>query len=227
MQTLLVYPNPWSAFDKNGVPCGVCPRDPDADAGGPGQYVGARVDKKNTKVLQDFAALHGGGARGAALAKHELRSPIQATFYEYMGVPSQDPELAELLAKKDPIEIPATKYYRDRLQEGSLIAANAETAKAARLRGFTPPKDFFAFKRLKALDGALPQSPDVAGNVLEAPATPDSQPREGVTMPADGEPRTAELAGGPVTASAEVLPAAEAQPGKSTKPKKPSQESSQ
>jgi hypothetical protein len=176
MQTLLVYPNPWSAFDKNGVPCGVCPRDPEADAGGPGQYVGARVDKDRTKILQDFAAIHGGGGRGAKLAKHELRSPMQATYYQYMGVASSDPKLAELLAAKDPIEIPATKYYRDRLQEGSLIPATAETAQAARLRGFTAPKDFFALKAHQSEpptdlgSQGLPQSPDAAGNVLDAPA---------------------------------------------------------
>jgi hypothetical protein len=148
MQTLLVYPNPWSAFDKNGVPCGVCPRDPVVDAGGPGQFVGARIDPKNTKVLQDFAALHGGGARGAKLARHELRSPMQATFYEYLGIASQDPELAEQMASKDPVEIPSTKYYRDRLQEGSLIAADQATAKAARLNVFTEPAEFFKFRQL-------------------------------------------------------------------------------
>lgn len=180
MQTLLVYPNPWSAFDKNGVPCGVCPRDPEADAGGPGMFVGARVDKARTKVLQDFAAQHGGGARGVKLAAHELRSPMQATFYSYMGVASDDEKLAELLAAKEPIEVPATKYYRDRLVEGSLIAGDEATAKAARVF-FVPPQDFFARKGPQPTEAApselpetpganpLPQSPDAEGNVLEAP----------------------------------------------------------
>src|SRR5688572_20109103 len=122
MQTLRVYPNPWAAFDRNGVPCGICPRDPEADAGGGGKFVGARVDAKNTKVLDDFAKAYAakfGASVASKLAEQEHRSPRQATFYEYMGVPSQDPALAEKLAAKDPIEIPATKYYKDRLREGA------------------------------------------------------------------------------------------------------------
>src|SRR5512138_2908400 len=50
MNVLRVFPNPWAAFDKEGLPCGVCPRDPESDGGAPGQYVGARVDRKRTKV---------------------------------------------------------------------------------------------------------------------------------------------------------------------------------
>lgn len=180
MQTLLVYPNPWSAFDKNGVPCGVCPRDPEADAGGPGQFVGARVDRKNTKVLQDFAAIHGGGGRGAKMAAHELRSPMQTTHYEYMGVASLDPELAVSLAAKDPIEIPATKYYKERLREGSLIAATQATAAAARAP-FTPPKDFFAHRAPKL--EAASEAPEGAETPLVQPAP------EGAESPADSNPK--------------------------------------
>src|SRR5215216_859286 len=112
MTTLRVLPNPWSAFDKDGHPCGVCPRDPDADAGGPGHYVGARVDPKRTKVLQDFGKM----------AAHELRSPLQSTKYVYLGISSDDPELATKLIAATPIEIPRTKYYCDRIREGALLS---------------------------------------------------------------------------------------------------------
>jgi hypothetical protein len=180
MQTLLVYPNPFAAFDKNGVPCGVCPRDPDADAGGPGHFVGARIDSTNTKVLQDFRALNArryGAAMGAKAAAHEIRSPLQATFYEYMGVASCDPELGTKLATKEPIEIPTTKFYKDRLREGALLAANQDTAKAAGLPVFTPPKLFFAMQQ----------------KTLEAQASEGAE-LEGVELPADGLTRATELA---------------------------------
>jgi hypothetical protein len=197
MQTLKVYPNPFAAFDKNGVPCGVCPRDPDADAGGPGHFVGARLDTVNTKILQDFRAMNArryGAAMGAALAAHEIRSPIQATFYEYMGVPSCDPELAEKLAGKDAVELPVTKYYKDRLREGSLLAADAATAKAAALPIFTDPKLFFAARQATR---------DAAVSELE-----------GVTLPADGVERAVEI-----TSDTDTKPAkASKKPAQETSP---------
>ena len=222
--TLLVYPNPWSAFDKNGLPCGVCPRDPYEDAGGPGQFVGARVDKDRTKVLQDFAAMHGGGGRGAKLAKHELRSPMQETRYQYMGVASDDPLLGELLAGKDPIEIPLTKYYRDRLQEGSLLAADEATAKVARLPRFTSPKDIFAAKTqstaLPEVAGftGLPPSPDAAGNLLEAPAA--------ATPPVEVASATAEAGGPSVTLEIGADASTEGSASKPNRTRKSSQETS-
>lgn len=215
MQTYRVYPNPFAAFDKNGVPCGVCPRDPDADAGGPGMFVGARVDKKNTRVLQDFASINGakfGSHVGAMIARGEIRSPRQVTLYEYMGVESCDPELAAKLGAKDAIEIPATKYYKDRLRDGSLIAADIKTSRAAKLIGFQPPAQVLAHLAPKpallpetpGLD-PLPQSPDADGNLLEAPALPEGENREGVTLPADGAERQVELEPNPVVSSESPL----------------------
>jgi hypothetical protein len=200
MQTLRVYPNPFAALDKHGTPCGLCPRDPDADAGGPGLFVGARPDKKNTQILQDFAAINGeklGARAGAMAAKGEIRSPMQLTRYEFMGVSSLDPELAAKLAAKDPIEIPATKYYKAELRSGSLIPADIETSRAAKLLRFVPPAEFFkryAPAPLPETPGLepLPDSPDAAGNLLEAPALPEGETREGVTLPADGVARTVE-----------------------------------
>jgi hypothetical protein len=199
MQTLKVYPNPFAAFDKNGVPCGLCPRDPEADAGGPGHFVGARVDKTNTKVLQDFAAEYEkrwGKNLAAVLARNETRTPRQATFYEYMGLSSLDPNLADLLAARDPIELPVTRYYKDRLREGSLIPADRETAALAKMARFQEPADLLAHlqgnqhadEELPETPGAelLPQSPDAQGNVLEGPALSDGETREGVDAPADG-----------------------------------------
>lgn len=188
MDTLLVYPNPWAAFDKTGLPCGVCPRDVELDAGGPGRFVGARLDTKNTKVLQKFEK-----------PQHEIRSARQLTRYEFMGIAASDPNLGTLLAAKDPIEIPASKYYKERLREGSLLAANEATARAAKLPRFNDPKLLFASKvgapppETPGM-AALPQSPDADGKVLEAPALPE------VPTQIDMTPTGPDSAAGEITA---------------------------
>lgn len=147
MQVLRVLPNPWAAVDKDGHPCGLCPRDPESDGGGPGLFVGARVDRAKTKVLQNF----GTGPFGDN-SLHEIRSPRQVTKYSYLGVSSDDPQLAEQLGTKDAIEVPSTKYYRDRLIEGSLIPADVETARKVRVP-FAAPAAFYA-ARAQALQAA-------------------------------------------------------------------------
>lgn len=144
MQTMRVYPNPFAAFDRDGDPCGVCPRDTESDGGGPGQFVGARIDRNETKVLQDF----GKSVKFGDHAQHELRSPRQKTKYSFLGIASSDPNLAALLAGKDPVEIPVTSYYKERIREGSIVPADAETAKRARTP-FTPPAQLFAFRSMK------------------------------------------------------------------------------
>jgi hypothetical protein len=157
MNVLRVYPNPWAATDKHGVPCGVCPRDPESDGGAPGQYVGARVDKKRTQVLQDFGE-H---------AAHELRSPMQRTCYEYLGVASDDPELGTKLLSKEPVELPRSKYYRDRIADGSLLCADKATADAAKFRGFVPIEQLS--KRFVAAP-APPATPTVEAEAIDSPA---------------------------------------------------------
>lgn len=162
MQTMRVYPNPFSAFDRDGHPCGVCPRDPESDGGGPGQFVGARIDNKATQVLQDF----GKSTKFGDHALHELRSPLQKTKYSYLGVASSDPELATLLAGKDPVEIPVTSYYKERIREGSIVPADAETAKRARTP-FTPPAQLFAFRSMKSAPATESVPAEVASAVVE------------------------------------------------------------
>jgi hypothetical protein len=226
MQVLRVFPNPFAATDKDGVPCAVCPRDPDADGGGPASFVGARVSRSGTQVLQDFSKQ--GRVGTLNIGDYELRSPIQRTRYEYLGIQSTDPELARKLSEKAPIELPATKYYKDRLREGALLPADAETAHVAKLAGFVDPKVVFAryapAPELPATPGLdlLPQSPDAQGNVLEAPALPDGASRGAIDLPADGEFRSLDL-DAPLGGRSEAAPADTS--AKSTKPKKPNQES--
>lgn len=131
MQTIKVLPNPWSALDADGIPCGVCPRDPDADAGGPGQYVGARVDPKATEIIQ---RLNKGD---------DLRSPRQKTIFSFLGKAANDPGLREHLLSATPIDIPATKYYKERIAEGSIVCFDLAASKAARLANFSPPAHIY------------------------------------------------------------------------------------
>ncbi len=145
-EILRVYPNPWHATDRDGLPCAIVPTDPEGDGGGPGQFVGARVSRKHTEVLQK-------------LEEHDnLRSARQRTRYEYLGTPSADPELAQKLFACEPVEIPRTKYYRQRLREGALFAADEATARAGKVR-FIPAADLakrFA-PRVTELVGTLEQ----------------------------------------------------------------------
>lgn len=193
MQTLRVYPNPWAAFDKNGVPCAVCPRDPDADAGGPGQFVGARIDRKNTKVLEDFAAGYVakfGSALAKRIAEQEHRSPRQATFYQYLGIESFDQQLAEKLAAKEPVEIPATKYYKDRIREGALIAADAETAAKCKVPHWMPPAEYFNSRRVVA----APTSSESATepSAIGAPEFLDAAPADPVSAKPSNRKKTSQ-----------------------------------
>ncbi len=183
---LYVYPNPFAAFDRDGHPCGVCPRAPDADAGGPAQFVGARLDRERTVALQDFGEN----------APHELRSPMQSTKYSYLGIASSDPHLAVKLLAKEPVRLPRTKFYRDRIAEGALLPVDQATANAGRLRRFLPPRERLqqylappaAPAELEPTPGMAPPptSPDAEGNVLEAPALAEGGTREVVDAPADG-----------------------------------------
>lgn len=118
MRVLRVLPNPFLHRDAQGRPCALCPRDPADGGGGIGQFVGARVDRKRTKVLTPAKA-------------QEIRSAPQETFYEYLGVASDDPELGDKLAGCQPIELPASSFYKQALRERSLLPYDPMTASAA------------------------------------------------------------------------------------------------
>jgi hypothetical protein len=170
MNVLRVFPNPFSARDKTGAPCGVCPRDPESDGGGPGQFVGARLDRGNTKVLQKLK-------KG-----DDIRSPMQRTAYEFLGVSALDPELAAKLMNAEPIEVPRTKYYRDRIAEGSLIAADEATARVAKGR-FVEPKAFFARYVVAPVAAPAVEAEPVTEPVTEAPVLELPAASEGSEAP--------------------------------------------
>lgn len=191
MQVLRVFPNPFAATDRDGVPCAVCPRDPDADGGGPASFVGARVCRKGTQILQDFSKQ--GRVGKLNIGDYELRSPMQRTRYEYLGIQSTDPKLAELLSAKEPIELPATKYYKDRLREGALLPADAATARAAKLTAFIEPKTFFArYVRTQPVE-----APEVKAAVVETTLEETSVPPANTASAATETPEATATAEAP------------------------------
>lgn len=144
MTTLRVLPNPFHAFDKEGVPCAVVPRDPAADGGVGGQYVGARVDPNATKVFEKLP-------KG-----DELRKPRQRIRYSYCGIAAADPELIEKLVASEPIELPVSPYYKRQIADGALIAADPATAKSAGVL-FHPPAVVLCRSALPAAPPAEPE----------------------------------------------------------------------
>lgn len=167
MQVLRVMPNPFVAFDRDGDPCAVVPRDPD-DGGGPLQFVGARLDRERTKKLQDF-----GRSKFGDNERFEIRSAKQSTKYSYMGVASDDRGLAAQLATKDPIDLPSTKYYKARLKEGSLIPADEATAKRVGLQ-FVPVAVLFAGL---GVTHARPE-PEKPAEIVPSPEPSEATPDE-------------------------------------------------
>lgn len=103
-----VYPNPFSAIDHEGRPCGrvmLDPVDHHAYAADhePRRYVGAAIDNEKTVVFQK-------SAKGSAQAD------LQETFWSF---------------SEDVVELPRTHYYLERIRANELFAADEDTAEHA------------------------------------------------------------------------------------------------
>ena len=150
---LRVYPNPWAARDRDGTPCGVYPVDmPEGSAAL--TFVGADVDRENTKVLSR-------GALGPVIQfRLEDKTLLpqqdrrQKTFYRWRGMSAKE-VTPEAIIKAGPLELPSTDYYRQGVHSGCLVAADKDTAGRCRIRrGF---KD--ALEVLQEAAGQKPQAP--------------------------------------------------------------------
>lgn len=110
LRTLRVLPNPWAMIHPDNGPQGVCVRDSGGRANAPLEYLGATV---RVNVLE---ARDAGDPRG------------NRAFYVF-AYPSLTPAL-DGPAEGGVIDVPAKNaYYRDRLQDGSLVPADAVSAK--------------------------------------------------------------------------------------------------
>src|SRR5690606_24676704 len=83
-----------------------------------------------------------------------------------------DPELATKLAAMAPIVVPRTKYYRQRIAEGALLAADEESARAARRPFLEPAKHFGRFRPKPKANPEQESAPEGTG----AEGTGSSEP---------------------------------------------------
>lgn len=151
-KTLRVYPNPWgvnpfavingtpvdtAVFDHEGRPCGVMYADTLAEGGASHRLVGAQVCNSHTSV--------DGSAKRPAVVVGNIWRPRQRTVYSYLGHTAQELkpfELAEKLAKAEPVTVLYGEYYRQAVFDGSLIAADESSAKECGVK-FEAPAALF------------------------------------------------------------------------------------
>jgi len=112
---LKVLPNPWSCIDHLGRPCGVVPCDPVEHVQAQRRWVGAKP-----KAVQT-------APRVAHMVKTTL-VVVQEAQHDLTWSYSTEP-----------VEVPNTPYYRERVKQGDLIAADLATANACNLKRFTNP----------------------------------------------------------------------------------------
>jgi hypothetical protein len=144
-KTFLVFPNPWGiapnsiTIDGTGRASGHFPTDPVED-GSNRKWVGVRLDQQRTKLTADPKDYKDGS-----------RSIPQTTVYSFLGLSGEEVTAAKL-AKQSPVKIPATRYYRQAIATGQLVAANEETALACGARKYEKPADALARFEKDAVD---------------------------------------------------------------------------
>lgn len=105
---LMVLPNPWTFIDHLGRPAGTCPCDPFEHRPNPGAKVGARVSEVKVQRAQQTRRIGG---------------------RETVAVPGDFYPIWEF--ETEPVRLPNTGYYRDRIRERELIPTDQRTAALA------------------------------------------------------------------------------------------------
>lgn len=130
-----------STLDHVGRPCGVLHCDPFGDGGRAGRLVGARVCETHTTVGKT-------PERMLAVVAGDFWRPRQRTVYTFLGCSAHETrafQLADELAKREPVTLPPTAYYLAAICDGSLIPADARSAIAAGMKSedFEPVDKLF------------------------------------------------------------------------------------
>jgi hypothetical protein len=113
MKMLVVATNPYRTVDHLGRPCCACPIDPrDPRYYDPGKASSAEVRGHVGAQLNRSPALLREGAENGDASDPSKRWDVTWQF------------------KRTPFQIPDTRFYRDRIREGALLAADAATAQA-------------------------------------------------------------------------------------------------
>ncbi len=114
LRKLRVLPNPWANIHPDHGPQGICVRDSGGHTSGTLQYLGATP-------------------RVNVLEKRDEGDPRGNRAFYVFSYPSLSAALDA--ASGEPFEVPVgSAYYTDRLQDGSLVAADEATAKATSAR---------------------------------------------------------------------------------------------
>lgn len=127
-KTLRVLPNPWGHVHvyADGVPRPCVAVQSDMHEHVAGRYIGATADAVETRPGKTVRV----GSKSVTMqsARHELHWTFAT----------------------EPVELPNTGYYRDRLKEGSLVAADEATARAANVK-FREPAEVLAEAKARAV----------------------------------------------------------------------------
>lgn len=124
IKTLSVLPNPWAAIDHQGRPSGVVLCDPV-------EHVPTRGDEPRRFV-------------GATMAARMLREFPP-------GDPRSNEQDTTWTFVTEPVALPNTGYYRERIRSGELIAADSKTSRVAGQKNFVPPATALADARTAAI----------------------------------------------------------------------------
>lgn len=167
-----VYPNPFIHLDHDGYPAGACHCDQVHHVGmTTRRFVGATLDSEQTMLLEK-------------LSKEELqyRNARQQTRFKFTF--------------DEPTTLPVTDYYRDRLRDGEIFAADQETWKLMEASGpFVSPRDALAkskeaaISRWRAETGSSgrPDGIDVLDQSIAALGSPQA-----VSLPFQAPPTASE-----------------------------------
>jgi hypothetical protein len=161
LPTLRVFPNPWTHIDQFGNPAGTCPCDAFEHNPTPGARVGAHIAEAKL-VRKGEVRTIAGKATVAIPHDHQVR-------WEYSA---------------DAVTLPNTAYYRERVREADLIAADEATATVCGIK-FVEPKKALEAARAAATSEFDAQNGSGAFASLhpalvpqpEAPSTPQPVPQ--------------------------------------------------
>lgn len=148
--TIKVYPNPWgvhpsvlkkmpkgdvaNVMSADGYPSNVVLMEPAVGEEVKRRYVGARLNRNKTKVHEP--EIPKGATQGfpPGTKIEQLASPRQTSVWTFLGVDADEPNFAELYAKTEPVEVPATAYYMGELRGGGLLPGDSAAAAIAGYR---------------------------------------------------------------------------------------------
>lgn len=122
---LLVWPNPFHALDHEGHPAGILPVEPSGDG---------------VKTFDDRAFV---GARLNA----------EFTFKAIVGTAQASEQRSKFAYTDEPVEVPATPYYKHAIARGEIFAADDFSAKAAGISlGYVDPAELLERARAESIE---------------------------------------------------------------------------